>query len=162
MSKWREAMEAGRRLRVGHRGAAGLAPMNTLRSFQRAIDAGVDAVELDVRWTSDRRLVVIHDDELAQSTNGEGLVHERTLAELRRLDAGQGRAHPDAGRSAGSHQGKGLGRGGPEVAGLRRADCALPSGPRHAGRCPHLFNIMLADGFMNGGGGLSHFFSLSI
>jgi glycerophosphoryl diester phosphodiesterase len=94
MNAWREKLGQGRCLRIGHRGAAGLAPMNTLRSFQRALEVAVDAVELDVQWTADRQLVVIHDDDLAQSTNGQGFVHEHTLAELRRLDAGEGEHIP--------------------------------------------------------------------
>ena len=94
MSKWREHVQERGYLRIGHRGAAGLEPQNTLRAFRRALNLGVDAVELDVQWTSDRQLVVIHDEDLAKATNGHGLVQEHTLAEVRTLDAGQGEGIP--------------------------------------------------------------------
>ena len=73
---------------VGHRGASGRAPENTLASFEQAIAIGVDAIELDVHLSRDGHLVVIHDQNLARTTNGHGLVHEHSLAELRALDAG--------------------------------------------------------------------------
>jgi glycerophosphoryl diester phosphodiesterase len=73
---------------VGHRGAAGYAPENTIPSFRKAIELGVDAVELDVHMSRDGRIVVIHDDTLDRTTDGTGSVHDRTLAELKRLDAG--------------------------------------------------------------------------
>ena len=73
---------------VGHRGASGHAPENTLASFERAIAIGADAIELDVHLSRDGRLVVIHDPNLARTTNGHGLVHEHSLAELQALDAG--------------------------------------------------------------------------
>ncbi len=94
MSHWRERYAGGGCLRIGHRGAAALAPQNTLQGFQKAIDLGVDAIELDVRRTSDGHLVVIHDEEVAHSTNGQGFVHDYTLADLRRLDAGEGQTVP--------------------------------------------------------------------
>jgi glycerophosphoryl diester phosphodiesterase len=78
---------------VGHRGAAGLEPENTLRSFARAIEIGVDAVELDVYYV-DNHLVVIHDDTLERTTNGRGEVMKTSFAELRRLDAGGGQRIP--------------------------------------------------------------------
>jgi len=78
---------------VGHRGAAGLEPENTLRSFARAIDIGVDAVELDV-YCVDGQLVVIHDDTLERTTNGRGPVMDTSFAALRRLDAGAGEVIP--------------------------------------------------------------------
>jgi glycerophosphoryl diester phosphodiesterase len=74
---------------IGHRGAAGLAPENTLPGFQRAYACGVSAVELDVHVVADR-LVVIHDDTLERTTNGTGLVASAPLATLRALDAGAG------------------------------------------------------------------------
>jgi len=80
-------------LLIGHRGAAGLEPENTLPSFTRAVALGVDAVELDVH-VCDGRLCVIHDEELKRTTNGTGLVAEQSLAELRALDAGNGAQIP--------------------------------------------------------------------
>lgn len=94
MSAWQELVRERGCLRVGHRGAAGLAPQNTLLAFQRAIELGVDAVELDVRRTADGHLVVIHCEELAETTDGTGLVSSHTLNELRGLDAGQGERIP--------------------------------------------------------------------
>ncbi len=78
---------------IGHRGAAGLEPENTLRSFARAIALGVDAIELDV-YGVDGELVVIHDDTLERTTDGVGPVTGASLAELRALDAGAGERIP--------------------------------------------------------------------
>jgi glycerophosphoryl diester phosphodiesterase len=78
---------------VGHRGAAGLEPENTLRSFARAIEIGVDAIELDV-YCVDGQLVVIHDDTLERTTNGRGVVMETPFNALRSLDAGAGEVIP--------------------------------------------------------------------
>ncbi len=74
-------------LRVGHRGAAGLAPQNTMASFRVAIATGVDAIELDLHLSSDGRLVVIHDPVVDKLTDGKGRVSAMSLAELRALDA---------------------------------------------------------------------------
>ena len=82
MNAWRQALAQGRCLRIGHRGAAGLAPQNTLRAFRLAIELGVDAVELDVRQSADGELVVIHDEDVAASTDGQGLARDHTLAAL--------------------------------------------------------------------------------
>jgi glycerophosphoryl diester phosphodiesterase len=72
----------------GHRGAAGLAPENTLPSFRRAVSEGAEYLELDLHATRDGVPVVIHDSTLDRTTDGSGLVRERSLAELRRCDAG--------------------------------------------------------------------------
>ena len=77
----------GQFLIVGHRGAAGLAPENTLASFRRAAALGVDAVELDVHLV-EGELVVIHDDAVDRTTNGRGKLADFTLADLRQLDVG--------------------------------------------------------------------------
>ena len=61
-------------LRIGHRGAAGHAPENTLASVEHAIALGVDLVELDVQRTKDGHLVIIHDKRVDRTTNGVGLV----------------------------------------------------------------------------------------
>src|SRR5262245_64546483 len=73
---------------VGHRGASDRAPENTMAAFEAAIAIGVDAIELDVHSSRDGHLVVIHDQNLARTTSGQGLVHEHSLAELKALDAG--------------------------------------------------------------------------
>lgn len=75
---------------IGHRGAAGYEPENTLRSFRKAIEIGVDWIELDVRQTADGHLVVIHDDTVDRTTNGHGRIREMSLTELKNLDAGKG------------------------------------------------------------------------
>jgi len=73
---------------VGHRGACDVAPENTLASFERAWRDGADVVELDVRLSADGHVVVLHDALLDRTTDGTGYVGDRTLAELKQLDAG--------------------------------------------------------------------------
>ena len=73
---------------VCHRGANAFAPENTLAAARLALDQGCHYIELDVRETRDGELVVIHDPTLERTTNGQGLVAEYSLAELRQLDAG--------------------------------------------------------------------------
>jgi len=72
-------------LRIGHRGARAYEPENTLRSFRKALELGVNAVELDVRMTKDGEIVVIHDAEVDRTTNGTGLVSTLTLKEIKGL-----------------------------------------------------------------------------
>lgn len=79
---------------IGHRGAAALAPENTLASFRKAVALGVDAVELDVRLSGDGELVVIHDEWVERTTDGAGRVADLPFAALRRLDAGGGERIP--------------------------------------------------------------------
>ena len=81
-------------LRIGHRGAAGHAPENTLASFEQAIKLGVDLVEFDVRRSSDGALVLVHDDTVDRTTNGQGSVESLLLNVLRELDAGRGERIP--------------------------------------------------------------------
>jgi glycerophosphoryl diester phosphodiesterase len=73
---------------IGHRGAAGLAPENTLGAIQVALDLGVDGVEFDVQRSADNELILMHDLDVDRTTNGRGLVNDLTLAELQALDAG--------------------------------------------------------------------------
>ena len=79
---------------IGHRGVMGYEPENTLRSFKKAIQLGVDAIELDVHLSKDKKLVVIHDKSVNRTTNGKGLVKNLTLIELKRLNAGKGEKIP--------------------------------------------------------------------
>lgn len=72
---------------VGHRGARGEAPENTLASFQVAVEAGVKEIELDVRLSADGQLVVMHDKDVDRTTWTQGTVQRYTLAELNLLDA---------------------------------------------------------------------------
>ncbi|EFG64204.1 glycerophosphodiester phosphodiesterase [Streptomyces sp. SPB074] len=81
-------------LAIGHRGVMGVEPENTLRSFVRAEREGVDLVELDLHLSKDGALVVMHDAEVDRTTDGSGRIAERTLAELRTLDAGRGERVP--------------------------------------------------------------------
>ncbi len=73
---------------IAHRGFRAKYPENTLAAFRAAEDAGAPALELDVTLTRDRRLVVIHDDTVDRTTDGNGLVADFALEELKRLDAG--------------------------------------------------------------------------
>jgi glycerophosphoryl diester phosphodiesterase len=92
--RYRQARESGAPLIGGHRGNPAEHPENTLASFRSAIELGVDMIECDVHLTADGELVVIHDHTLDRTTDGSGLVVQRTLAELRRLDAGGGERLP--------------------------------------------------------------------
>ena len=73
---------------IGHRGAAGYAPENTMVAFERGLALRADAIELDVNLSKDGELMVIHDPVLQRTTNGRGLVCEHTAAEIQQLDAG--------------------------------------------------------------------------
>ncbi len=73
---------------IAHRGFSGEAPENTLTAFKKAMDLGVDMIELDVHLSKDGQVVVIHDDTLNRTTNGKGKVADLTLDELKQLDAG--------------------------------------------------------------------------
>ncbi|MEV5431777.1 glycerophosphodiester phosphodiesterase family protein [Streptomyces sp. NPDC052701] len=81
-------------LTIGHRGVMGVEPENTLRSFVAAQEAGLDAIELDLHLSKDGALVVMHDTEVDRTTDGTGPIAEKTLAELRALDAGGGERVP--------------------------------------------------------------------
>ncbi len=73
---------------IGHRGASSVAPENTLASFAKAVEFGADYFELDVWVSKDDSLIVIHDDSLQRTTNGEGAVADYTCEQLKKLDAG--------------------------------------------------------------------------
>jgi glycerophosphoryl diester phosphodiesterase len=86
---------ANRRIiRIGHRGAAGHAPENTLAAIRTGISLGSDFVEVDVQSTLDGRLVLMHDTLVDRTTNGTGLVSSLTWEQLQRLDAGHGERIP--------------------------------------------------------------------
>ncbi len=72
----------------------GVEPENTLRSFVAAQEAGLDVIELDLHLSKDGALVVMHDTDLDRTTDGTGPVADRTVAELRALDAGRGEHVP--------------------------------------------------------------------
>ena len=73
---------------TAHRGFSGDAPENTLAAFRKAMEVGSDMIELDVRFSKDGQIVVIHDDTLDRTTNGRGKVSDYTLKELKQFDAG--------------------------------------------------------------------------
>jgi glycerophosphoryl diester phosphodiesterase len=72
-------------LKFGHRGAAAYAPENTIESFEKALQIGVDYIELDVHLSNDNQLVVIHDYEVDRTTNGKGKVAEMNLEQIKSL-----------------------------------------------------------------------------
>ncbi|MBW1781988.1 MAG: glycerophosphodiester phosphodiesterase [Deltaproteobacteria bacterium] len=82
-----------RLLCIGHRGAMGHAPENTLASFEKALDLGTPCVEVDV-YHVDGNLVAFHDDRLERTTNGTGYLLDRDFSYLRSLDAGDGERIP--------------------------------------------------------------------
>lgn len=81
-------------VKIAHRGASAYEPENTIRSFERAIGMKAEMIEFDVRQSMDGRLVVIHDAKVDRTTDGRGLVSEKTLAALKALDAGEGERIP--------------------------------------------------------------------
>jgi glycerophosphoryl diester phosphodiesterase len=70
-------------VKIGHRGAKGYEPENTLVSFEKAIEMGADGIELDVHLSLDGHLIVIHDETIDRTTNGKGFVNQLTLQELK-------------------------------------------------------------------------------
>ncbi|MET9914800.1 glycerophosphodiester phosphodiesterase family protein [Streptomyces sp. NPDC006476] len=81
-------------LTIGHRGVMGVEPENTLRSFVAAQQAGLDVIELDLHLSKDGALVVMHDSDVDRTTDGTGAIADKTLEELRALDAGRGERVP--------------------------------------------------------------------
>ena len=79
---------------TGHRGAGFLEPENTIRAMQKAIQLGVDQIEIDTHLTKDKKIAVIHDSTLDRTTNGCGFISDYTLEELKQLDAGKGEKIP--------------------------------------------------------------------
>ncbi len=79
---------------IGHRGCGEGKLENTLRSFHEAITIGVDGIEFDVHATSDGEIVVMHDPNLERTTNGFGFIQQKTLAQLKKLDVGDGETIP--------------------------------------------------------------------
>ena len=75
---------------LGHRGASGYAPENTLEAFRLAMDMGADGFELDVHLSRDGELIVMHDETVDRTTDGSGQIQSFTLKELKRLDASNG------------------------------------------------------------------------
>ncbi|MHA8054829.1 glycerophosphodiester phosphodiesterase [Aquirufa nivalisilvae] len=96
MEAW--SFKSQQKLRISaHRGNSGLAPENTLATFQKTLDMGVDFIEIDVRTSKDNQLVILHDGTLNRTTNGTGPIANLTLAEIKQLKANKGweRQFPD-------------------------------------------------------------------
>lgn len=78
---------------IGHRGAAGHEPENTLLSIEKALSLGADWIEIDVH-RADNELIVIHDADLKRTTNGTGSIYKKSIHDIRSLDAGKGQRIP--------------------------------------------------------------------
>ena len=73
----------------GHRGASKYAPENTFAAYNKAVDMGVDGIEIDVHKSKDGHLIVCHEEKVDRTTDGEGFIKDLTLEEIRKLDAGR-------------------------------------------------------------------------
>ncbi|MDA2930194.1 glycerophosphodiester phosphodiesterase [Acidobacteria bacterium AH-259-O06] len=73
---------------IAHRGASGEAPENTMAAFERAIEMKVDLIELDIHFSKDGEIMVIHDETVDRTTDGRGAIAEMTRNEVQALDAG--------------------------------------------------------------------------
>ena len=78
----------GKTLILAHRGASGYAPENTMEAFELAAKMGADGIELDVHLTADGAVVVCHDEKIDRTSNGQGLITDYTLSELKSMDFG--------------------------------------------------------------------------
>ncbi len=86
--------EKRRVLIIGHRGASNIAPENTLKAFQKAIELGADYIEFDNRLSKDSEIVVMHDNNTLRTTGHNAEVRDMTLKELKSLDCGEGEKIP--------------------------------------------------------------------
>lgn len=75
-------------LNIAHRGASASAPEHTFAAYDEAIKEKADYIELDLQMTKDKKLVAIHDNKVDRTTDGDGLVKNKTLLQIRKLDAG--------------------------------------------------------------------------
>ncbi|MDP9480410.1 MAG: glycerophosphodiester phosphodiesterase [Actinomycetota bacterium] len=88
MKREGRSVDRGWPVDFAHRGASARAPENTMEAFRFAAASGARGLETDVHMTLDGHVVAIHDDSVDRTTDGDGLVREMTLAELKGLDAG--------------------------------------------------------------------------
>jgi glycerophosphoryl diester phosphodiesterase len=79
---------------IGHKGASSIAPENTLKAFQKAIELKADYVEFDIHITKDGKIVIIHDSDKFNATGVKGLIEDMTLDQIKSLDAGEGEKIP--------------------------------------------------------------------
>ena len=80
-------------LNIAHRGFRSRYPENTMPAFRKAVEVGCHGIEFDVHLSKDGEAVIIHDETLERTTNGEGLVGEKTYRELKTLNAAK--PHPE-------------------------------------------------------------------
>ncbi|HVU10843.1 MAG TPA: glycerophosphodiester phosphodiesterase family protein, partial [Phototrophicaceae bacterium] len=73
---------------IAHRGISGRYPENTLLAYEKALEAKADWIELDVRTSADDVVIICHDADAEKHTDGHGLFKHKTLAEIKKLDAG--------------------------------------------------------------------------
>lgn len=78
---------------AGHRGICALYPENTMLSFRKAVEAGVDQLEIDINMTKDRELIVMHDNTVDRTTEKSGKIRNYTLAEIKQMDAGSHKSY---------------------------------------------------------------------
>jgi glycerophosphoryl diester phosphodiesterase len=76
-------------LKIGHRGAKGYEPENTLVAFEKAVTMGADGIELDVHLSLDGELIVMHDPTIDRTTNGKGHVNQLTLSQIKEFKINQ-------------------------------------------------------------------------
>ncbi len=81
-------------IKIGHRGAKGYAPENTLASIEKALEMDIDWVEVDVYKCKTGEIVIVHDNKVDLTTDGRGRVEEKTIQQLKALDAGNGQKIP--------------------------------------------------------------------
>ncbi|NJD99107.1 glycerophosphodiester phosphodiesterase [Thermococcus sp. LS1] len=79
---------------LGHRGYMGKYPENSLLAFRKAVEAGADGIELDVWFTRDGKVIVMHDESIDRTSNLSGKQKEMTLEELKKADIGMGEKIP--------------------------------------------------------------------
>jgi glycerophosphoryl diester phosphodiesterase len=79
---------------IGHRGASAIAPPNTLKAFEKAIELKADYSEFDIHLTRDGEIVIIHDSDTLNTTGVKGIVKDMTLDQIKKLDAGEGEKIP--------------------------------------------------------------------
>ncbi|WP_353989086.1 glycerophosphodiester phosphodiesterase [Pediococcus argentinicus] len=73
---------------IAHRGSSGIRPENTIPAFIKAIEEGADGIETDVHLSKDGAMIIMHDETVDRTTNGTGRIFDKTLSELKQLDAG--------------------------------------------------------------------------
>ncbi len=88
MNTWMREKKRKYAMVLGHRGAMGLAPENTLISINTALTHNVDMLEIDIHLSKDKKLIVIHDEKVDRTTDGKGYVYELNSKYIKSLDAG--------------------------------------------------------------------------